>query len=109
MLFQCYYSTGYSRREGHGEDPPAGGAATQRQGEAARRGETTRERKGRAAAMFFERRMEKPWTNPGKSHGKSLEFPEFFGLRIGLKLPEMFILGVFFGDETESFKQNGLK
>jgi len=67
------------------------------------------ERKGRAAAMFFERRMEKPWTNPGKSHGKSLEFPEFFGLRIGLKLPEMFILGAFFGDETESFKQNGLK
>jgi hypothetical protein len=49
--------------------------------------------------------MDKSREIPWKIH----EFPEFFGLRISLKLPEMFILGAFFGDETESFKQNGLK
>ena len=68
MLFQCYYSTGYSRREGHGEDPPAGGAATQRQGEAARRGETTSRAEGTSSGDVFR-------TANGKTMDKSREIP----------------------------------
>lgn len=71
MLFQCY-STGYSRREGHGEDPPAGGAATQRQGEAARRGETT-SRCGRDEQRRCFSNGE--WKNHGQIQGNPMENP----------------------------------